>query len=104
MTTRTRSWDGGECLRSIGITFSSGRREEKGDSGEESVEVLQTYAVTLESGEHIVDMKMNSGWMIDSILVYIGAIKSGQLVTRRCGPYGGDGGSTRDTKHPKLVK
>jgi len=84
-----RLWDGRTIVGGIGLHFSckdmhfykhAGITKEKG-TGVKSIE--------LEMNEHIVEVKGNSGWLIDNLVFKT-------TKTKTYGPYGGDGGSERD--------
>jgi len=93
LTIKTRPWDGREVLRSLELTFSSGRIEEAGGSGI----ITNTYIVKMNKKEHIVDMRISSGWMIDSFNISIGRLnKSLDLEVSNLSRYGGDGGAERN--------
>merc|ERR1739838_911054 len=92
----TRLWDGREVIRSIGTTFSSGRCVEHGGTGD----LLNTHDIRLSPGEHVVDLVFHAGWMVDSITVEVGKLRGSELEHKKIGPFGGDGGDSKETRYP----
>ena len=78
-----------------GTTFSSGRYEEHGGTGD----LLETVDVRLNPGEHVVDLEFYAGWMVDSIHIVVGKLRGSELERKQFGPFGGGGGSSKGTRY-----
>ena len=64
--------------------------------------LVNSYDIELDDDEHVIDMTINSGWMIDSLTFEIGRLRGSDLLTRKVGPFGGNGGR-RSAPKPSII-
>ena len=61
---------------------------------------MNTHDIRLSPGEHVVDLVFHAGWMVDSITVEVGKLRGSELEHKKIGPFGGDGGDSKETRYP----